>query len=45
MLLTLQIAVGLWLGVLFVTGTFAAYFALAEKIKRNKRRGYSWLCV
>jgi hypothetical protein len=42
MLMALQIAVGLWLGVLFLAGTFAVYFALVEKIERNKRRGYSW---
>lgn len=41
-MLTLQIAVGLWLGGLFLTGSFAAYFVIADKIAWNKRRGLSW---
>lgn len=40
--LTLQIAIGIWLGGLFLTGTFTAYFTLTEKAERNKRRGYPW---
>lgn len=42
MLLTFQIAVGIWLGGLFLTGTFTAYFVIAARIERNKRFGAPW---
>lgn len=42
MILILQIAIGIWLGGLFLLGTISAYFALSEKIERNKRQRNSW---
>lgn len=38
MMLTLQIAVGLWLGLLFFSATGALYFAAAEWCERAARR-------
>lgn len=40
----LTIAIGIWLGVLFVTATLGAYFAVLKRIEdyRHKRRlGFS----
>lgn len=41
-MLTLQIAVGIWLGGLFLMGTIAASIKLTEKIERNRRYGRRW---
>ena len=40
--LTIQIAVGIWFGGLFLFGTVAAFFTLRERIQRNRRYGYHW---
>lgn len=38
----LQIAVGIWLGGLFLVGTLAGWSALRERIERNQRLGRPW---
>lgn len=42
MLLTAQIAIGIWMGGLFLIGTVAAYFGVVTKIERNRRYGAPW---
>lgn len=42
MTLAIEIAVGIWLGGLFLIGTFAAYFSLASKIEHNRNYGHPW---
>lgn len=42
MILSLQIAVGLWLGGLFLIGTVWGTIAIAEKISKNNRYGAPW---
>jgi hypothetical protein len=42
MLLSIQIAVGIWLGGLFLIGTIMAIVTAAEKIEKNRRYGYPW---
>lgn len=42
MYLTIQIAVGIWLGGLFLFATATVSFKLAEKIAHNKRYGHRW---
>jgi hypothetical protein len=42
MVLTLQIAFGLWLGVVSLILTFVVGSKLSEKIERSHRRGSSW---
>lgn len=42
MVLAFQIAVGIWLGGLFLIGTIAAFIAIAERISRNRRYGAPW---
>lgn len=41
-MLALQIALGIWLGGLLLIGSVAAYFAVAQRIERNRRYGYAW---
>lgn len=42
MLLTMQIALGIWLGGLFLIGSAVSYFTVADKIERNRRYGRAW---
>lgn len=46
MTLAIQIAVGIWLGGLFLIGTIASYFAVhkwaAERLRYNRFHGYAW---
>lgn len=42
MLITIQIALGIWLGGLFLIGTVATFATISENIKRNTRYGYPW---
>lgn len=41
-MLTLQIATGIWLGGLFLVGTFWAAMTIREQIERNRRVRAPW---
>lgn len=41
-MLPLQIAIGIWLGGLFLIGTVAAFCAASDKISKNRRYGAPW---
>lgn len=42
MILTLQIAIGIWVGGVLLIGTVAAGFWIAETISNNRRYGRQW---
>lgn len=42
MLLASQIAIGIWLGGLFLIGTVWLGFTVAAKVAENKRTGAPW---
>lgn len=42
MILTLQIAAGIWIGGLLLIGTIAIGFWVAETVSKNRRYGRQW---
>lgn len=41
-MLTLQIAVGIWLGALMIVATFWLFTTLRDAIEKNRRYGCPW---